>query len=218
MKFAVIFAALAVSAFAGEFAVLDSGFRIRAESHEESGEIIRLHTREGVIEMSRTRIAAFEPEEEVAAPPPVAPTPPPAPEPAVKLTPQALIDRAAEAHGLPREILHSVARIESAYKVDAVSKAGAIGIMQLMPATAAYLNADPNDPEQNVDAGAKLLRQLLIKYKNYPDQVRRALAAYNAGSGAVDRYNGVPPYQETQLYVEKVLGQYWKLNRANGAR
>ena len=168
MKFACALF-ISATAFAGEYAVLDSGFRIRAESHEESGASVRLHTREGVIEINRARIAAFEPEEAAPEPPAVASPAvepqPPAPSPVpVKLTPQALIDRAAETHGLPREILHSVARVESAYRVDAVSKAGAIGIMQLMPATAASLNADPNDPEQNVDAGAKLLRELLIRY------------------------------------------------------
>ena len=82
--------------------------------------------------------------------------------------------------------------------------------MQLMPDTAAGLQADPADPEQNVDAGARHLRDLLIKYDG---GVYRALAAYNAGAGAVERYDGIPPYRETQLYVQKVLERYEKLNR-----
>ena len=120
---------------------------------------------------------------------------------------------AALSNGLPPAFVHSVAKVESALRSDAVSPKGAIGIMQLMPATAAALSADPHDPAQNVEAGARLLRELLIKYENYPDQVRRALAAYNAGSGAVDRYNGVPPYRETQAYVEKVLQNYHELSK-----
>jgi soluble lytic murein transglycosylase-like protein len=77
--------------------------------------------------------------------------------------------------------------------------------MQLMPGTARMLDADPNDPEQNIDAGTRLLRQLLLKYNG---DVAKALAAYNAGSGAVDKYSGVPPYPETQSYVGKVIESY----------
>jgi soluble lytic murein transglycosylase-like protein len=109
---------------------------------------------------------------------------------------------------LPPELLHSVARTESAYRTDAVSPKGAIGVMQLMPGTAAMLKADPHDPEQNVEAGARHLRDLLIQYNG---ETRKALAAYNAGAGAVQRYGGVPPYAETQNYVDKVLRNYWKL-------
>jgi soluble lytic murein transglycosylase-like protein len=77
----------------------------------------------------------------------------------------------------------------------------------LMPATAQAYGADPHDPAQNVEAGAAYLRELLIKYDGDP---RRALAAYNAGPGAVDKYNGVPPYAETQTYIERVLRKYKK--------
>jgi soluble lytic murein transglycosylase-like protein len=99
---------------------------------------------------------------------------------------------------------------ESAYQTNAVSPKGAIGVMQLMPGTARYLQADPHNVEQNIDAGTRLLRELLLKYQDHPDPVRRALAAYNAGEGAVQRHNGVPPYRETQNYVEKVIGKYWR--------
>jgi soluble lytic murein transglycosylase-like protein len=90
---------------------------------------------------------------------------------------------------------------ESGFQPWAVSPKGAIGLMQLMPDTAQALGADPRDPAQNVDAGARYLRDLLEKY-NYG--LRHALAAYNAGPGAVDKYNGVPPYRETINYVGRI--------------
>jgi soluble lytic murein transglycosylase-like protein len=120
------------------------------------------------------------------------------------------VNRAAERHGLPPELLQSVAVVESAYNQSAVSPKGAIGIMQLMPGTAALLEADPTDPRQNVDAGARHLRDLLTKYDG---GLFRALAAYNAGAGAVDRYGWIPPYRETQLYVDRVFQRYKKLNQ-----
>jgi len=96
--------------------------------------------------------------------------------------------------------------VESGYQAKAVSPKGAIGLMQLMPATARELGADPNDPEQNVDAGTRYLRDLLLKYDNH---AYHALAAYNAGPGAVDKYHGVPPYRETQNYILNVL-RHWQ--------
>jgi soluble lytic murein transglycosylase-like protein len=87
-----------------------------------------------------------------------------------------------------------------------VSSAGAMGLMQLMPETARQLGVrDPFDPEQNVNAGAKYLRGLIDRYHGRLDF---ALAAYNAGPGAVDKYNGVPPYPETQSYVKNILSSY----------
>ncbi len=74
-----------------------------------------------------------------------------------------------------------------------------------MPGTAAELNADPRDPEQNADAGARYLRELLLKYNG---SAHRALAAYNAGPGAVQKYNGVPPYRETREYIDRIIREY----------
>jgi soluble lytic murein transglycosylase-like protein len=106
--------------------------------------------------------------------------------------------------------VHSIARAESGYREHAESPKGAIGLMQLMPKTAAELDADPRDPEQNAEAGARYLRDLLLKYENDPHQVSKAVAAYNAGPAAVDKYHGVPPYPETIQYVNRVLKQYEK--------
>ena len=107
----------------------------------------------------------------------------------------------ADRYGLPRELVRSVMAAESGFQKQAVSPKGAIGLMQLMPGTAQALGADPRDPAQNVDAGTRYLRDLLEKY-NYG--LRHALAAYNAGPGAVDKFNGVPPYRETINYIGRI--------------
>jgi soluble lytic murein transglycosylase-like protein len=91
-----------------------------------------------------------------------------------------------------------------------------VGLMQLKPTTAAELNADPHDPAQNAEAGAKYLRDLLLKYEKDPHQVSKAIAAYNAGPGAVDKYHGVPPYRETIEYVNRVLKQYEQEQKLKG--
>ncbi len=207
--FLLILAALPLAA--GEYAVLASGFRLHVERHERDGEMVRLFTSGGVIELPAAEIRAFEHEDY---------SPPPAPvlvaAPAVAaVSPEELVREAAKRYGLPEEFLHSVAAVESGYRPEAISPKGAIGIMQLMPGTAAELNADPHDPLQNVDAGARHLRDLLLKYDG---GVYRALAAYNAGAGAVSRYDGIPPYKETQDYVQKVFERYKSLSeRARGA-
>jgi soluble lytic murein transglycosylase-like protein len=208
MKLLLCFVAVALAARAGEFVVLSNGFRIHADSHTADGPVIRLETSQGVIEIQANSVASFE-QEDYVAPPPSAPTPSPAPVP-VSLTPRELITRAAVHAGLPPAIVHSVARAESGYRQDAVSPKGAIGLMQLMPKTAAELNADPSDPAQNAEAGARYLRDLLQKYENDPHQVSKAVAAYNAGPAAVDKYHGIPPYPETIQYVNRVLREYQK--------
>jgi soluble lytic murein transglycosylase-like protein len=119
--------------------------------------------------------------------------------------PKELVTQAALRHGLPPDLVHSVAQVESGHRQDVVSPKGAIGLMQLMPQTARELQVDPSNPEQNADAGARYLRELLLRYLNDPYQLRKALAAYNAGPAAVDRYKGIPPYPETINYIRKVL-------------
>lgn len=111
--------------------------------------------------------------------------------------------RIAQENGIPEGIFLSLVQQESGWKPGARSDAGAIGLAQLMPGTAAELGVDPNDPIQNLTGGA---RYLAAQYKKYGDW-KTALAAYNAGPGAVDKYGGIPPFQETQNYVETVFGR-----------
>lgn len=115
------------------------------------------------------------------------------------------INNAAYLYGIDSELIKAVIKQESAFNIQAKSHKGAIGLMQLMPSTAAiYKVKDIYDPKENIYAGTKHLRYLLRKYND----TQLALAAYNAGEGAVKRYNGIPPYRETQNYVTKVVGYY----------
>ncbi len=211
MKRFVLFIALAALPLAAaEIAVLHTGARIRAQRIEKLDDRYVLTTADSRIELKADLIADLEHEDDPPSPPAVMADKSLTPPPVKETDPRKLVTEAALKYGLPPAIVHALAMTESAYQTNAVSRAGAIGVMQLMPGTAQSLNADPRDVEQNIDAGTRLLRELLLKYENDPNPVRRALAAYNAGSGAVARYNGVPPYRETQAYVEKVIERYWK--------
>jgi soluble lytic murein transglycosylase-like protein len=194
---------LAVPAWAGEYAILASGARIHLDRHESVEDTLRLYAGGGFTEVPATSVLRFETDDYVPPPPASVEVKPAASAPAAD--PKSLVRDAAARYVLPPKFVESVAKVESAMKPDAVSPKGAIGVMQLMPATARSLSADPNDPEQNIDAGTRLLRELLIKYDG---DVAKALAAYNAGPAAVDRYQGIPPYPETQSYVEKVIQNY----------
>ena len=115
-----------------------------------------------------------------------------------------LFQNASDTYGVSVSLLTAMAKQESSFQADATSSSGAMGIMQLMPATAAELGcSDAYDPEQNIMAGAKYISQLLQKYDG---NVSLALAAYNAGSNNVDKYGGIPPFEETQNYVAKITG------------
>ena len=205
MRLLVLFFLLAGGALAGEYAVFASGARLHVDRHEADGAKVRLYQGTGFVELNSTVVRSYEAEEyqapvadpaALAAPEAsamaIAPLPP---------TPLELADDAADRYGLPRGLVRSVMAAESGFQPLVISPKGAIGLMQLMPGTAQVLGADPHDPAQNVDAGARYLRDLLEKY-NYG--LRHALAAYNAGSGAVDKYNGVPPYRETINYISRI--------------
>ncbi len=188
--------------------MLSNGFRVHADRHEKHGDKIRLETQAGSMELPLDSVVAFEAEEYVPPATALAPESTPVTRPKVARTPHQLVEAAAHKAELPPAIVHAVAKAESGYRQNAISSKGAIGVMQLMPLTAKELQADPYDLEQNTQAGAQYLRDLLVKYKG---DVPKALAAYNAGPGAVDKYGAVPPYPETRSYVNRVLSNYRKL-------
>ena len=119
---------------------------------------------------------------------------------------RALAVETARRHGLDPELVLAVVGVESAFRTDAVSPKGARGLMQLMPGTARSLGvSDPLDPQQNLDGGVRHLSSLLALYRG---DLGKALAAYNAGAGAVERWDGPPPFRETRDYVRRVLERY----------
>lgn len=205
--------AFCLPCWGARFVVLQSGFPLQVEKWERQGDKVLLYRAGGVLTLAASDIVDFVEEEDAPAQPeapPSATTPAPlaAPQQPPAPDPRQVISEMAERYGLPEKFISSVARTESAFRPDAVSPKGAVGVMQLMPGTAKDLGVDPHDVRQNIEGGTKLLRDLLIQYQNDPDQVRKALAAYNAGAGAVSRYGGVPPFRETRNYVEKVLRTY----------
>ena len=215
---------------AGEYAVLGNGFRLHVDRHEVDASKVRLYAAGGFSEMPSASIVRFEVEEAPAA----AVQGQDKPEidrpdreghetcdliPGISLaaarcpgsslphieTPAELAAAAAEKFSLPASFVKSVMGAESGFQPSALSPKGAIGLMQLMPETARQLGVDPSNPKQNAEGGAQYLHDLLTMYEQYPDQVLLALAAYNAGPAAVERYHGVPPYRETREYILRVL-------------
>jgi len=118
----------------------------------------------------------------------------------------AKIEAAARYHNIPVDFLHAVIRFESNYDMSAISAKGAIGLMQLMPDTAArYGVRDIYDPGQNIDGGCRYLKELMKLYNN---DTKMVLAAYNAGQEAVKRYGKIPPYPETKTYIQRIMTAY----------
>jgi soluble lytic murein transglycosylase-like protein len=194
----------AVAPASAELVLLTTGRTLAVTGHDFDGDRVVLHMPSGgQIVAARSLIVRIEPD---AAPPPP-PTPPPvamveAAVPMLPATPFAeIIDTMSVRHGVDASLVTAVIEVESAYRPDARSPKGAMGLMQLMPATARqYAVTDPFDPSANIEAGTKHLRSLLDRY-----EVTSALAAYNAGEGPVRKFGGVPPYPETRRYVAKIL-------------
>jgi len=137
-----------------------------------------------------------------------------APDPGRLTRYDAYIQEASRVYHLPSSFLRAVMRVESNFYADAVSRDGAMGLMQLMPGTANSMGVvDPFDPRQNVLGGARFLRVLANRLKG---DLVLTVAAYNAGPGAVRRYKGIPPYAETQRYVRKVLKYYYEFRDSAG--
>lgn len=205
-------AALSPAAHALEHVTLTNGFSVDCAHHEVVGERVRLYTSAGDAnyqEISAAQIATIE----------ALPDPPPPPVVAAPLKTNAtptvaeMLAKAGAAHDIDVELLASVVKAESNFRVDAVSRVGARGLMQLMPGTAHDLGVqDVGRADQNIAGGTAYLDSLLKMYK---DDVRLALAAYNAGPAAVARYHGVPPYRETRAYVNRVINEF---NRRMAAR
>jgi len=190
------------SLWAGEYAVLATGFRLRAERHSFDGDRTILYDRDGGYSViPSVLVAGFEADDYV---PPAEPS-----APAALSSLNTLVREASARHRLDPALVHSVIAAESAYNPGAISPKGAQGLMQLMPATAReLLVSNAMDPAQNVNAGAAYLRRMLDRYAGFKNQVQRALAAYNAGPAKVDLYNGLPPYRETVNFVSRVMTRW----------
>lgn len=212
MRLTCIFLALMPGLRAAETAVLVDGTRIVTRARENAGPAIRLYTASGVKEVPADSIDHFEEGIVLGEPPPLrlaAPAGLPGwvtlTAPRKPLNAWGLIQEAARRYGVPALMMRSIMAAESGFDPDAISRRGAIGLMQLMPATARQFGMNPHIPEENVKAGARYLRFLIEKYRKFKDWIRRVIAAYNAGPAAVDRYRGVPPYRETRIYVARVM-------------
>ena len=199
----VCFVAGAVPARA-EIVYFNTGRTMSVKSHRVEGGTVVLALRTGgEIVMDASMIARVAPDE-VPYPEPVVEPPPAvvaAVEPVSDVPYGAIIDKVSAEQGVPAKLVRAVIQVESAYQERARSPKGAMGLMQLMPATAKqYAVRDPYDPASNIEAGIKHLKGLLQRLP-----VALALAAYNAGEGAVQRFNGIPPYPETRSYVSRIL-------------
>jgi len=194
----VAMVALSTFAFAADVVVLRNGFNIRHQRREVMGTTTRLYfesgSQSGWMDVPTAEIVSYQREEvepPEASPPPKADGIP------------GLVEAASDRHQVDADLINSVIRAESSFDPRARSPKGAQGLMQLMPATAATLGVkDAYEPRDNIEAGTRYLRQLLEQYNG--DAVK-ALAAYNAGPGRVEQYQGVPPYRETRSYVRRVI-------------
>jgi soluble lytic murein transglycosylase-like protein len=216
LKLGALMLAMAVSASAAELAVLRNGFTLKHERHEVMGDTTRLYLgatdKDGYVDVATDQIVSYEP-----APPDPQPEQPAAaaaqPTEPKPVTVDQAVATASDTHDIDPDLINSVIHYESRGNVRAVSPKGAQGLMQLMPGTASKLGVKNSfDTAENVNGGTQYLHDLLIQYNG---DLVKALAAYNAGPKAVDRYHGIPPYRETRAYVANIVRDF---NRKKAAQ
>jgi soluble lytic murein transglycosylase-like protein len=187
-------AAILTPAASADYAVLRSGTRLHVTGYELYGDRVRLAVSGGTVEIAASELIDVEPEDQFPAPPPA--------DVDFGVRYANLIHASARKHGVDEKLIAGVIAAESNFDPKAVSRKRALGLMQLLPETAArYSVANVFDPAQNIEAGTHYLKDLLARYSG---NLRFALAAYNAGPEMVDRYGGVPPFRETQNYVKRI--------------
>jgi soluble lytic murein transglycosylase-like protein len=190
---------LAAPALRAEYVVLRSGQRLKVTGYQVVGDKYRLQMGGGTVEIAAEDLVAIEPEEVF--------TPLPA-QPVVKAPYRELVEAAAERYKVDADLITSVIAVESNFDPKALSPKNARGLMQLLPETAERLGVQNiYDPQENIDAGTRYLRELLQTYNN---DLALALAAYNAGPERVQQYGRVPPFAETLSYVRRVKRTYEK--------
>src|SRR6516165_5614020 len=189
-----------------DYLVLRSGARVNVSAYELRGEKYRIQMDGGWAEIAASEVVAIEPEEIFV----------PAPKMPLEKAPYGeLIRKASEKYGVDADLVYSVVAAESNFNARAVSRRNAKGLMQLLPDTAQRLGVkDIFDPAQNLEAGTRYLRDLL---KLYQGDLALALAAYNAGPSAVERYGNVPPFNETLAYVRAIRKTYAQ-RKSNAAK
>ncbi len=202
---------LAATAFGSDLAVLRNGFSIPHERHAEIGAMTRLYlTLDGsnYADVPTEQIERFEKGPPTLPMPKVQAAPPGMAVPRDPVSLDQAIAAGSQRYRIDPDLISSVIHAESNFNPHAVSRKGAQGLMQLMPGTASQLGVkNPFDPLANVDGGVRYLRELIERY-NF--DLVKALAAYNAGPQRVERYGGVPPYQETRAYVARIVRDFNK--------
>lgn len=199
----LLLAAIGAAPATGEIVHFDSGRRLSVASHRLEGDrVVLVLRRGGEIVCDRALVTRIEPDEVPYAEAPARPAA--ASRGSARASGYteiaAIVQRVAADEGVDPNLVHALIEVESSYRPRARSPKGAMGLMQLMPATArAYELADPYDPRANIQAGTRHLKSLLGRF-----DLDLALAAYNAGAGAVERHGGIPPYRETRAYVARV--------------
>jgi membrane-bound lytic murein transglycosylase MltF len=203
---ALVVMAFAICAHGADIAVLHNGFSISHQGRDVIGTITRLYTSpdgKSYVDISTDQIDHFEKD---LSPPPVLALPTTVPAATNPQTLDQVVSDVSDRHHLDPDFITSVIRAESGFNAHAISPKGAQGLMQLMPQTSQQLGVkNPFDPSANVEGGTRYLRELLERY-NF--DVKKALAAYNAGPHRVEQYRGIPPYYETRAYIARIVRDY----------